>query len=127
MFLARILNWPESSAAYHKYINSEKRAVTATSSTFFPCYPFTARTNRLHTVEIIPPPVEIVQNKQLPESHKRLNLHRMYDDVTIYKIEENYIKKINRKNTFEYIVNNKYRVTLTDNSFVDELISLLFI
>ena len=59
--------------------NSEKRAVTVSKYT---CYPFTARTNRLHAVEIIPPPVEIVQNKQLSESHKRLNLRRMYDDVT---------------------------------------------
>ena len=49
----------------------------------------------------------------------------MYDDVTIYKIEENCIEKITRKNnTFEYIINDKYKLTLTDNLFGDELISL---
>ena len=45
----------------------------------------------------------------------------------MHKIGNIYIEKIDRKNTFEYVVNNKYRLTLTDNLFGDELISLLFI
>ena len=77
-------------------------------------------------VEIVAPPVEIFPNKPI-KSGKRLTLKLLYDDITVYKIENNYIKKITRKNTFEYIVNDKYRLTTSDNMTDDELISLLFI
>ena len=53
----------------------------------------------------------------------------LYDEETIiYKIENNYIKKINRQNnTYEYIVNGEYPLKTADNLTNDELISLLFI
>ena len=77
-------------------------------------------------VEIVAPPVEIFRNKSI-KSGKRLTLKLLYDDITVYKIENNYIKKITRKNTYEYVINDKYRLTTTDNMTGDELISLLFI
>ena len=71
--------------------------------------------------------MEIVPNKQSPEPHKRLTLKRIEDDETVYKIGNNYIRKYIKRDNYEYIVNNKYRITLNDNLFGDELISLLFI
>ena len=95
--------WPECSAAYHRYIAA------------------------MYKVEIIAPPLEIIPNI-LTKSHKRLTLKRILDDdITIYKIGNNYIKKIIRKNAYEYIVNDKYSLKTTDNLSDDELISLLFI
>ena len=58
-------------------------------------------------VEIVAPPVEIFRNKPI-KSGKRLTLKLLYDDITVYKIENNYIKKITRKNTYEYVINDKY-------------------
>ena len=87
------MKWPECSAAYQIYINSDKTtATTSTTSTFFPCYPFTPRTNKLDTVEIITPLVEINPNKSL-EPHKQLTLKRLHEDTTIYKIGVILLKK----------------------------------
>ena len=79
-------------------------------------------------VEMIWPSVEIVPNRSL-ESSKRLNLLPLYEeDVTIYMIGENYVKKINRgNNNYEYIVNGEYSLKTADTLSDDELISLLFI
>ena len=118
MFLAR---WPETSSAYHRYI-AKKDNITPS------CYPFPKEENTKYKVEIVAPPLEIIPNNLLTKPHKRLTLKRLYEEEeTIYKIGDNIIKKINRKNIFEYIINNKYRLTTTDNLIGDELISLLFI
>ena len=80
-----------------------------------------------YKVEIIAPSVEIFPNKP-PEPHKRLTLKRLYKEVVIYKIGDNFIKKINLGNyIYEYVVNDKYRLKTSDNLTNDELISLLFV
>lgn len=61
------------------------------------------------------------------EVTKRLILKRREDDETVYKIGNDIIKKILRKNNYEYIINDKYRLTTTENLIGDGLISLLFI
>ena len=66
--------WPECLVAYHSYIREKK--------------------SKMYKVEIIAPTVEIIPN--IPtESHKRLTLKRLYEEeeITIYKIGDNYIKK----------------------------------
>ena len=128
MFSARKLKWPKSPIAYHRYINNNNNnnKTTSTTSTFFPCYPFTKEGNEKYEIKIVHPPVKIIRNIPLTP-HKRLTLQRREDDETVYKIGNNYVKKITRKNNYEYIINNKYKLTLTDNLFVYELISFLFI
>ena len=119
MFLAR---WPETSPAYHRYI-AKKDSISSS------CYPFPKEEeNTKYKVEIVTPPLEIFPNKP-PEPHKRLILKRIPDDdITIYKIGDNIIKKINIGDyIYEYIINNKYRLKTTDNLSDDGLISLLFI
>ena len=120
------MKWPESSIAYHRYINNNNKSTTTNVTSPPSCYPFTKEGDEKYEIKIIAPPVKIIRNIPLTP-HKQLTLQRREDDETVYKIGNNYIKKINRKNTFEYVVNNKYRLTLTDNLFGDELISLLFI
>ena len=71
-------------------------------------------TNKLDTIEIIAPPVEIIPNKP-SEPHKRLTLKRLHEETTIYKIGDNFIKKISLGNyTYEYIVNNIYGLKMSD-------------
>ena len=59
---------------------------------------FTSMIDKLK-VEIITPPIEIIPN--IPtEPGKRLTLKRLYEEeeeITIYKIGDNYIKKIHKK------------------------------
>ena len=53
----------------------------------------------MYKVEIIAPPVEIIPNIPI-KSGKRLTLKRLYEEeeeITIYKIGDNYIKKIHEK------------------------------
>ena len=84
--------WPECSAAYHRYINNLVQKSSTSSS-------FTSMIDKLK-VEIVTPPIEIIPN--IPtESHKRLTLKRLYEEeeeeITIYKIGDNYIKKLHEK------------------------------
>ena len=83
----------------------------------------------MYKVEIVAPPLEIIPNNLLTKSHKRLALKPILDDdITVYKIGNNYIRKIARKNMNEYIVNNnKYGLKTSDHLTNDELISLLFV
>ena len=52
----------------------------------------------MYKVEIIAPPVEIIPNIPI-KSGKRLTLKRLYEEeeITIYKIGDNYIKKLHEK------------------------------
>ena len=76
---------------------------------------------------MITPTLEIFPNKP-PKQHKRLLLKPILDEeVEIYKIGDNFIKKIARKNMKEYIVNNRYSLKTSDHLTNDELISLLFV
>ena len=54
----------------------------------------------MYKVEIVTPPIEIIPNI-LTKSHKRLTLKRLYEEeeeeIMIYKIGDNYIKKIHEK------------------------------
>ena len=52
-------------------------------------------TNKL-TVEIVAPQIEIIRNEPM-EPGKRLNLKRLCEDITIYEIENNYVKKLHKK------------------------------
>ena len=104
--LARKNMWPECSPAYQRYIRN--------------------KSGQTYEVKIISPPVKIFPNKPV-EPGKRLTLKRIHDDETVYKIGNNYIRKITRKNNYEYIINDNYRLVTTNNMFGDELISLLFI
>ena len=54
----------------------------------------------MYKVEIVTPPIEIIPNI-LTKSHKRLTLKRLYEEeeeeIAIYIIGDNYIKKIDEK------------------------------
>ena len=81
----------------------------------------------MYKVEIISPPVEIWPNKP-PEPGKRLELKPLVDEeILIYKIGENFIKKNRRKNMYEYVVNNEYSLKTSDHLTDIELICLLFV
>ena len=120
------MKWPESSIAYHRYINNNNKSATTNITSPPSCYPFTKAGNKEYKVEIVAPSIEIIRNIPL-KPHKRLTLKQIEDDETIYKIGDNYIKRIIRRDTYEYIMNNRYRLKTTDNMFGDELISLLYI
>ena len=81
-----------------------------------------------YKVEIVSPTLEIFPNKP-PEPHKRLFLLKpIFDEeVILYKIGDNFIKKIIRKNMKEYIVNSRYSLKTPDHLTDNELISLLFV
>ena len=71
--------------------------------------------------------MKVFPNKP-PEPGKRLSLKPLLDEeVLIYKIGENFIRKIARKNMYEYIVNNRYSLKTSDHLTDNELICLLFV
>ena len=81
----------------------------------------------MYKVVMVAPSIEIFPNNP-PEPHKRLTLKPLLDeDITVYKIGENFIRKIARKNIYEYIVNNRYSLKTSDHLTDNELICLLFV